>query len=55
MTIKYLTPGDFATVKRQSNMLDQELSPEDWLNQLADEAKAKLAGLERNDMTRELL
>ena len=46
--IEHLTPGDFATVKRQANMLAQELSPEDWLEQLAAEAKAKMLGIERN-------
>ena len=50
MMIKHLTPGDFATVKRQANVLDQALTPEDWLTQLGEESKAKLAGLERNSM-----
>lgn len=48
MSIRHLTPGDFATVKRQANLLDTALSPEEWIKQLADEAKAKLAGLSRN-------
>lgn len=46
--IKNLTPGDFATVKRQAIMLGDELGPEDWLEQLSVEAKAKMRGLERN-------
>ena len=46
--IENLTPGDFATVKRQSNVLAQHLSPEDWLEQLSVEAKAKMLGLQRN-------
>lgn len=46
--IKNLTPGDFATVKRQAIMLGDELGPEEWLEQLAVEAKAKMRGLERN-------
>jgi DNA replication protein DnaC len=48
MMIRHLTPGDFATVKRQANLFDAVLSPEDWLKQLAEEAKAKIAGLQRN-------
>ena len=39
--IENLTPGDFATVKRQANMLAQRLSPEDWLEQLSVEAKQR--------------
>ncbi len=42
-----LTPGDFATVKRQADVLGERLSPEAWLEQLAVEAKAKMAGLRR--------
>lgn len=45
-----LAPGDFATVKRQSNMLGEQLSPEDWLEQLAAEAKAKMSGLRRQKL-----
>lgn len=36
-----LTPGDFATVKRQCVLLGEELSPEDWLAQLEVEVRAK--------------
>lgn len=36
-----LTPGDFATVKRQCLLLGEELSPEDWIMQLELEVKAK--------------
>ncbi len=45
-----LTPGDFATVKRQANMLDEQLSPDAWLEQLAAEAKAKMFGLRRQQV-----
>lgn len=45
--IKHLTPGDFATVKRQANMFETELTPEDWITQLAEEAKAKANGVAR--------
>lgn len=45
-----LTPGDFATVKRQSNMLGERLSPDAWLEQLAAEAKAKMFGLRRQKL-----
>lgn len=36
-----LTPGDFATVKRQCQILGEELSPEAWLDQLELEVRAK--------------
>ena len=36
-----LTPGDFATVKRQCVLLGEELSAEDWLSQLELEVQAK--------------
>lgn len=36
-----LTPGDFATVKRQCVLLGDTLSPEDWLSQLELEVAAK--------------
>lgn len=45
--IEFLTPGDFATVKRQANMLDEVLSPDEWVEQLQLEAKAKMHGLTR--------
>jgi hypothetical protein len=48
--IKDLTPGDFATVKRQANLLDEMLTPDDWVEQLGSEAKAKMIGLRRNGM-----
>lgn len=48
--IKSLTPGDFAVVKRQSALLGAELTPHQWLDQLAEESKAKLVGLARNGM-----
>lgn len=36
-----LTPGDFATVKRQCLLLGEDLSPEAWLSQLELEVEAK--------------
>ncbi|MHB1468230.1 MAG: AAA family ATPase [Solirubrobacteraceae bacterium] len=45
-----LTPGDFATVKRQAEMLRQRLTPEEWIEQLSVEAKAKMAGLRRQKL-----
>lgn len=46
--IRYLTPGDFATVKRQANLLGEKLSVAEWLKRLELESKAKLVGIERN-------
>lgn len=51
MMIRHLTPGDFATVKRQSNLFDTVLTPDEWIKQLAEEAKAKNSGLARNHFT----
>jgi ATPase family protein associated with various cellular activities (AAA) len=45
-----LAPGDFATVKRQANMLGEQLSPDAWLEQLGAEAKAKMFGLKRQQL-----
>ena len=39
--IQELTPGDFATVKRQCNLLETTLTPDEWLDQLSAEADAK--------------
>lgn len=36
-----LTSGDFATVKRQSRLLGETLTPEEWLEQLEIEVAAK--------------
>ncbi|HVW71398.1 MAG TPA: AAA family ATPase [Steroidobacteraceae bacterium] len=41
--MKYLTPGDFATVKRQALLLDTVLTPEEWLDQLEVECQIKSA------------
>jgi hypothetical protein len=49
-TIKHLTPGDFATVRRQANLLDEVLDIEVWLDRLEIESKAKMLGIERNGM-----
>lgn len=46
--IRYLTPGDFATVKRQADLLGEKLSVNEWLKRLEIESKAKLVGIERN-------
>jgi hypothetical protein len=40
-SMQYLTPGDFATVKRQCLVLDTTLSPEEWLDQLEMECQIK--------------
>lgn len=45
-----LAPGDFATVKRQVEMLGEQLSPDAWIEQLAAEAKAKMFGLRRQQL-----
>jgi SpoVK/Ycf46/Vps4 family AAA+-type ATPase len=39
--MKDLTPGDFATVKRQCLLMGEDLSPEAWLDQLEIEVAAK--------------
>lgn len=49
-SIEFLTPGDFATVKRQMQLLDDKLDPTQWVEQLKIEATTKLAGLKRNKM-----
>jgi len=59
MKIRFLTPGDFATVKRQANVLGMDLTPEVWLEQLEIESKAKLIGVSSNrisadDLAREV-
>ena len=46
--IKNLAPGDFATVKRQMDILDEILSVEDWLFQLQEECEIKMMGIESN-------
>lgn len=52
--IPYLTPGDFAVVKRQSKLLGETLSTQEWLRRLASESKAKLSGIERNNFATDL-
>ncbi len=39
--MQHLTPGDFATVKRQCLVLDTVLTPEEWLEQLEIECQIK--------------
>jgi len=46
--MRHLTPGDFATVKRQCLVLDTRLSPEEWLEQLEIECQIK-SGTPRNE------
>jgi len=46
--IPYLTPGDFATVRRQMNIFNETLSLDEWLARLRVESNAKLAGSKRN-------
>jgi len=41
--MRFLAPGDFATVKRQCIALDTQLSPEEWLEQLQLECDIKNA------------
>ena len=41
--MKFLTPGDFATVKRQCIALDTQLSADEWLDQLQIECDIKNA------------
>jgi SpoVK/Ycf46/Vps4 family AAA+-type ATPase len=41
--IRYLTPGDFAVVKKQSNLMDMNLDAKGWITQLRLEVKAKMA------------
>jgi len=44
LLMRFLTPGDFATVKRQCMVLDTVLSPEEWLDQLEIECQIKNSG-----------
>jgi hypothetical protein len=39
--MRYLTPGDFATVKRQCLVLETALTPDEWLEQLEIECEIK--------------
>jgi hypothetical protein len=52
MLMRDLTPGDFATVKRQCVLLGESLSPEEWLSQLELEAQAKARASEGNERIR---
>jgi SpoVK/Ycf46/Vps4 family AAA+-type ATPase len=42
-----LTPGDFATVRRQSTLLGTKLSARDWIERLRSESRAKHDGSSR--------
>lgn len=44
LLMRLLTPGDFATVKRQCLILDTTLTPEEWLDQLEIECRIKSSG-----------
>lgn len=48
-SMQHLTPGDFATVKRQALMLDEQLTLDEFMNRLDAELKAKSASFKRND------
>lgn len=50
LEIRHLTPGDFATVKRQSLIFGEVMTPEEWIQQLKLEARDKLVGLNRNSI-----
>lgn len=41
LLMRFLTPGDFATIKRQCQVLDTVLTPEEWLEQLEIECQIK--------------
>lgn len=41
LLMRHLTPGDFATVKRQCLVIDVRLTPEEWLEQLEIECSIK--------------
>lgn len=45
----YLTPGDFATVQRQCQLLGRHLTPQQWLGALMEEAKVKRDLMEAAD------
>lgn len=53
LLMRDLTPGDFATVKRQCILLGEQLTPEEWIEQLDLEvtAKARSASDERFRVT----
>jgi DNA replication protein DnaC len=51
--IQYLTPGDFATVKRQADLFGENLSLATWIERLEVESKAKMAGVQRNTYNNE--
>ena len=44
-TLDMLTPGDFANVARQQKLLDERLSPEDYLRRLVAECRWKQASI----------
>lgn len=46
--LRYLTPGDFAAVKRQLIITDRKISPKAWLSRLEVEIKSKMASLGRS-------
>jgi SpoVK/Ycf46/Vps4 family AAA+-type ATPase len=47
-----LTPGDMATCQRMNSLLmeDEPMTTDDWIEQLAQESKAKMHGLRRNKL-----
>lgn len=48
----YLTPGDFATIKRQTKILGKKLSPEKWIGQLKFEVDNKMKALNKENEIR---
>jgi len=40
-SLEHLTPGDFANVVRQRNLLGEELAPEEFLRRLMTECRWK--------------
>ena len=50
--MRFLTPGDFATVKRQCLVLDTVLTPEEWLDQLEIECQIKNSGTRSEETPR---
>lgn len=47
-----LTPGDFATIKRQTKILGKTLSPEKWIEQLKFEVDNKMKALNKENEIR---
>lgn len=48
----YLTPGDFATIKRQIKILGKDLTPEKWIEQLKFEVDNKMKAINKENEIR---